>query len=312
MIDYLRLSVIDSCNLNCFYCNPEKREVKRMSDLLDLNEIIEIVKLFSIRGIKKVRLTGGEPLLRKDIVSIVREIKNLKSILEILITTNGILLKNLAKDLKKAGITRFNISLDTLRKERFKKITGYNGLEQVLEGIEEIIRLDVLPLKINTVIFEGINDDEIEEFLLFVKEKPVILRFIEYVSTSRRFDFFEKKGISSNEIKSIIKEKYGELIHDNSFKNGPANYFRIKGFRGKIGFISGRTENFCSECNRFRVSSDGRVYPCLYSKISYSVKDVIYKSNEEKIKFLDFLFSNKKSFKDKRKENDFNMVNIGG
>ncbi|RLD17765.1 MAG: GTP 3',8-cyclase MoaA [Caldiserica bacterium] len=311
MIDYLRISLTNLCNLNCIYCNPFKRRENLQGDcVLSPEEIEKIVKVFSLLGVNKVRLTGGEPLLRKDIMDVVFRIKSIKGIKKILLTTNGVLLKDFISELKNADIYEVNVSLDTLKKDKFLKITGRDELKRVLEGIDEAIKSG-FQLKINTVLFKGINDDEIPDFIRYFRDKGVYLRFIEYSSTSKEFKIYENIGVREEEVKNVIKKHFGILETVDYRTNGPSIYYKLEGFRGLIGFISGKSRDFCSLCNRVRISQDGKLFLCLYSDECFDLRRILEMDIGDAMNSLRKILAKKRSYKNDRKR-EFYMVSIGG
>jgi cyclic pyranopterin phosphate synthase len=259
-IDYLRISITDRCNLRCHYCMPaEGVKNKVHSEILSYEEIIKIVKIGIQMGIKKVRLTGGEPLVRENVEFLVSKLSRL-GLKDLSMTSNAVSLASKAEALKKAGLDRINISLDTLDREKFKKITRRDALTEVLAGIKAAAAVNLKPVKINMVVMKGINDDELLDFVDLSIKKELQLRFIEYMPLGGETE--ADKFISSREIKDLITEKY-KLIPAVNRGNGPANYFKIKGEAVTIGFISALSEHFCSSCNRIRLTADAKFKPCL-------------------------------------------------
>lgn len=266
-IDYLRVSVIDRCNLKCFYCVPEAGFCSpNVSEVMPLEEIIKIIKAAATLGITKVRLTGGEPLVRKDIVEMVSEISEIEEITDISLTTNGVLLNKLAPALVKAGLNRVNISLDSLNPENFKKITRGGALKKTQQGIKAALKVGLTPVKINVVAMKGINDGEIQEFVKLTLDNDLHVRFIEYMPISKSHK--KQWGQYFMPI-SEIQELCGEIglleEEQNYHGNGPAAYYRIQGAKGLVGFISPVSRHFCGRCNRLRITSDGKIKPCLFS-----------------------------------------------
>ena len=268
-IDYLRISITDRCNLRCRYCMPaEGVKNKKHSEILTYEEIIKIVKIGIKMGIKKVRLTGGEPLVRENVEFLVSKLSSL-GLEDLSMTSNAVLLSSKAESLKKAGLDRINISLDTLDREKFKKITRRDFLPQVLAGIEAAAAAELKPVKINMVVMKGINDDELLDFVDLSIKKELQLRFIEYMPLGGEAE--AAKFISSREIKALIAEKY-KLYPAFTKGNGPAEYFKIKGAAGTIGFISALSEHFCSSCNRLRLTADAKFKPCLAGEQEIKIK----------------------------------------
>lgn len=268
VIDYLRISVTDRCNLNCIYCRP-KSQIEHLShfDILRYEEILEIIKVAQKLGIKKFRITGGEPLVRKGLVEFLEKLEKMK--LDFSLTTNGILLSSFAQDLFNAGLKRINISLDSLRPERFSRITRGGKLSDVLEGIEKAKTL-FSTVKINTVVMRGINEDEIDNFVDMAFKGGFHIRFIEFM------DLFcgEDKFVSLQEIKKrLIDEK--KLLPMDDAGAGPAvNFYSLKG-KGIVGFITPRSQPFCSQCNRLRLTADGKLKCCLVSNRMLDIKTAL-------------------------------------
>lgn len=271
-IDYLRISVTDRCNLRCIYCMPlEGIELKERNEILRFEEIISIVKTAASLGIKKIRYTGGEPLVMQDIEKLVYETSKITGIEEIAMTTNGMLLHDMADDLKKAGLKRVNISLDTLNKEKFKSITRLGNLETVLKGIDRCLELGMNPVKINTVLLKGFNDTEFDDFLRLIKNTPLEIRFIELMPIGEAVKFYEKAKISFKE----LLDAHPELIEIETPENSTAKMYRIEGSKGKIGSINPISCKFCSGCNKIRLTSTGSIKPCLHSKEEIDVKKYV-------------------------------------
>lgn len=255
-VSYLRISVTDRCNLRCSYCSPLLLTQSR-KDLLTFEEIIRIVRIALKIGITKFRITGGEPLVRKDVQSLIGAIAGLSGVKDLSLTTNGLLLKRYARDLKAAGLMRINISLDTLKEERFQKICGMNGLRQVLEGLDEAERVGLFPIKINTVLIKGFNDDEILDFVNLASLRGWKLRFIELMP----FGNADSAQFLSQE---EVLAKLGSVFSLNPLPDdgGVAKRFSINR-KTEIGIISPLSNSFCDECNRLRLTADGKLRSCL-------------------------------------------------
>jgi cyclic pyranopterin phosphate synthase len=267
-INYLRISVTDRCNLRCIYCMPpEGISWIPHTEILSYEEIVAIVQIAAGLGINKIRLTGGEPLVRAELPELIRMLSEIKGIDEVSMTTNGTLLKAYAKELKQAGLKRVNISLDTLRADRFRYITRCGELKDVLDGIEAAMDADLRPVKVNMVVMRGINDDEILDFANMTYKKEWHVRFIELMP------FTEVTGfVPSSELRQHIK-LLGPLEPCLSLiGNGPAEYYRLPGAKGTIGFISPISEPFCSSCNRLRLTSNGQLCPCLLADDGVDLK----------------------------------------
>ena len=278
-IDYLRISLTESCNLRCIYCMPEGVAPKVCGETLTKENIFDIVEVAVELNIKKIRLTGGEPLLRQDIVEIVQGIKD-RGIEKIYITTNGILLSEKIEKLKKAGLKGVNISLDTLNGEQFNFITRGGDLERVLQGIEKALNLN-LEVKINSVIMKVINENAIEELAKLTLNNQLDVRFIELMPIGQGKKF---TGISNNDIYDRL-EKIFEFDRDYKEIKGVSTYYKLKDSKGNIGFISPINSCFCETCNKIRLTSDGVIKRCLNSKGNTNIKESLDKNIEkEKIK----------------------------
>ncbi len=275
-INYLRISVTDRCNLRCVYCMPEQG-IKSLSheDILRFEDTLKIVKAAALLGINKIRYTGGEPLVMKDIDKLIYETSKQPGINEIAITTNGILLNDMAADLKKAGLKRVNISLDTLDREKYKSITRIGNLNKVMESIDKCLSLGLKPVKINTVLMRGFNDTEFEDFLNLTREMQVEVRFIELMPIGEGIKLYDKSKISFME----ILKNHPELTQMENEKSSTAQMYKLEGAKGKIGFISPVSCKFCSDCNKIRLTSIGTIKPCLHSKEEINLKQ--YLNNED-------------------------------
>lgn len=275
-INYLRVSVTDRCNLRCVYCMPEEGiESLQHDDILRFEDILKIVKVTASLGINKIRYTGGEPLVMKDIDKLIYETSKISGIDDIAITTNGILLADMAADLKKSGLKRVNISLDTLDKDKFKNITRVGNLDNVMKSIEKCLTLGLKPVKINTVLMKGINDTEFIDFLNLTKEMPVEIRFIELMPIGESIKLYEESKVNF----SRILKQHPELIPIETPTNSTAQLYKLQGAKGKIGFISPISCKFCGDCNRIRLTSIGTIKPCLHSQEEINIRK--YLNNEE-------------------------------
>lgn len=265
-ITYLRLSVTDLCNLRCKYCMPEAGICKkRHEDMLTEDEMITAVTAAARMGIRKIRITGGEPLVKKNILSICRRTAAVEGIEEVCLTTNGVLLKDFAVPLKEAGVNRLNISLDTLNAEKFRDITRGGELKNVLAGIDAALAAGFRRIKINAVLMGGFNDDEIAELAGLTKERSVDMRFIELMpmvdAGYKDFDYLPA---------SVVLDKLPQL--EPLSIDGVAKLYRLPGAVGSVGLISPVSDNFCAGCNRIRLTADGRFKPCLHAPAEYPVK----------------------------------------
>ena len=263
-INYLRISVTDRCNLRCIYCMPpEGIPLMAHDDILRYEEIYLVARAAAELGITKIRLTGGEPLVRAGVTDFVAMLAQIKGIDDISMTTNGVLLERYAADLKKAGLRRVNVSLDSLRSGNFRKITRFGKLNNALRGIEAARKVGLNPVKINMVVMRGTNDDEILHFALWTINGEWHMRFIEFMP----FMEGDKENHLLVPVSEIMQrlEVLGKLESAASNGSGPAKYFRFTGAKGTIGFISPVTECFCQACNRMRLTADGKLRPCLFS-----------------------------------------------
>ncbi|MCI5164900.1 MAG: GTP 3',8-cyclase MoaA [Candidatus Electrothrix sp. GM3_4] len=280
-ISYLRLSLTDRCNLKCLYCVPEKDRFEcspRLdhNDLLSYEELLRVVRVAVSMGISKLRLTGGEPLVRKDIMHFIDQLAEIDNLNDIRITTNGVLLEKFADPLAAAGIKKINISLDTLKPERFERITGVDCFSKVWKGIERAQAAGFSPIKLNTVVMRGINDDELEDFVKMSQETAMHIRFIEFMPIGSSSSWDKKAYMSSDDIMDRIG-KLGELIPISKGKaDGPATMFRAgQGAKGKIGFISPISHRFCDRCNRLRLTSEGKLRSCLLDDRETDLRSVL-------------------------------------
>lgn len=315
-VNCLRISVTDRCNLRCVYCRPQDDcDFIGQQDVLESDEIHRIVRLFADCGVDTVRLTGGEPLIRKDITSLVASLSAIKGIKELSLTTNGVMLGDMAGELKAAGLDRINVSIDSLEASSYKKITGYDFSSKVVSGIEKAIEVGLRPVKINAVILRGINHSQIAALAGMSIDLPVTVRFIEYCPTNNDTQAAEDY-MPYEEIRAIIEKAFGPLC-DAKIKrgNGPALYWRIKDSVGAIGFIAGRSTVFCESCNRLRLTSDGKIKPCLYSPAEYDIRQLIRAdaSDDEIRGVLKEIIADKHSFtKLNSPSQGFSMRKVGG
>ena len=271
-INYLRISVTDKCNLRCRYCMPEDGVCKKdHTDMLTEDEIVNAAKAAAELGITKIRITGGEPLVKKNIVSICRRVAEVEGVREICITTNGVLLPQLAKPLKEAGVKRLNLSLDTLDPEKYAYITRIGTLDTFKAGLEAALEAGFEKIKINAVLIGGFNDNEVVELAELTRQYPVDMRFIEMMPMYDSGDFDEKAFIPYTKVLDYLPEAV-PVEHDG----GVAKLYRLPGAQGNIGLISPVSAHFCSECNRIRLTADGKIKPCLHSADEYSLKGLDY------------------------------------
>lgn len=305
-ITYLRISVTDLCNLRCKYCMPESG-VKSLchSDILSIEEIVEIVKVASKNGIKKIRLTGGEPLVRRGFINLCKQISEINEIEDIAITTNGVYLKSMADELFENKIRRINFSLDTLVKEKYNDITRRNDFDKTMESLFYAIKKG-FKVKINVVLIGGFNDDEIQDFVNLANEYELEVRFIELMQIGETANWSKDKFISNK----IVLEKVPKLEFDGV--SGVAKIYKIKGQKGRIGLISPISCSFCEDCNRIRLTSDGKLKPCLHSKDEINLKGLSGEELEEVFKRGIFEKPEKHHLEDGKSESARDMNKIGG
>lgn len=296
VINYLRLSVTDRCNLRCIYCMPNRAfEFMPHKEILTYEEMLHIVRLCIQQGIRKVRLTGGEPLVRKGIIGFLKRLCHIKGLKEISLTTNGVLLKGLAADIRGCGISRVNVSLDSLRPERFSYITGRDYFGQVWGGLEEAERVGFGPIKINVVVMKGINDDEILDFVDLALKRSYHVRFIEFMPIGRQSGWGTERFVSVDEIYGIIQSKWNLMPVRSSLYDGPAQRFRIEERQGEIGLIGALSNCFCSRCNRLRLTSEGHIRGCLFSDQEVDLKTPLRqgKGDNHILQLIEFAIKNK-------------------
>ena len=305
-ITYLRISVTDLCNLRCKYCMPESG-VKSLchSDILSIEEIVEIVKVASKNGIKKIRLTGGEPLVRRGFINLCKQISKIDEIEDIAITTNGVYLKSMADELFENKVRRINFSLDTLVKEKYNDITRRNDFDKTMESLFYVIKKG-FKVKINVVLIGGFNDDEIQDFVNLANDYDLEVRFIELMQIGETANWRKDKFVSNK----IVLEKVPELEFDGV--SGVAKIYKIKGQKGRIGLISPISCSFCEDCNRIRLTSDGKLKPCLHSKDEINLKGLSGEELEEVFKRGIFEKPEKHHLEDGKSESARDMNKIGG
>lgn len=274
-IEYLRVSVTDRCNLRCLYCMPDEGFTCLMdhAEILTLEEIARTIRVGAGLGIKKVRLTGGEPLVRRNLAALIGYINEIPGIEEIALTTNGILLERLAMELRQAGLRRVNISLDSLKPGKYSMITRGGDLNRVLKGIDRALELDMRPVKLNVVAIKGFNDDEINEFARLAYDRPLHVRFIEFMPVGDLLYWEKSKFISCQDIRRQVEKEYQLEAADELAGNGPAVNCQIVGGQGSIGFISPISQHFCARCNRLRLTADGRLRACLHDRGELSIRE---------------------------------------
>ena len=299
VIDYLRISVTDRCNLRCLYCMPEEGVGWKPHDaMLSLEEIAEFVRIAASEGFKRIRLTGGEPLVRLGIEDLVQEIHAIPGIESVAMTTNGILLPKMAEKLKEAGLSRVNISLDTLDAEQFRYITRRGNIEDVFAGIDAALEAGFKPVKINAVVARSLKQDLLSYARMSI-EKPLHVRFIEYmpvgdIEGEHGLGWTKDDTIPNEELIALINKQaedagLGSLVPVNDKSNapdgwGPARYYYFEGSQGTVGFISALSRHFCGECNRLRMTAEGGLLPCLFSDRQYDARAALRTGDPEAVR----------------------------
>ena len=281
LIDYLRISVTDRCNLRCVYCMPEEGvQLLDHKEILSYDEILRICRIFAVLGISKIKLTGGEPLVRKNLDVLLRDIKNIEGIEEVTLTTNGVLLKEQIGSLAKAGISAVNVSFDTLDKEQYACVTRRDLLDTALEGMYETLKYPGIQVKVNCVIMPGKNDEQWVKLASISKDLPIDVRFIEMMPIG----IGESNPKGTQEIVfDRLEEAFGKgRFLEGKFGNGPAVYAKFPGFTGKTGFISAISHEFCGECNRIRLTADGYLKLCLQYESGCDLKALIRSEKTDK------------------------------
>jgi cyclic pyranopterin phosphate synthase len=315
-VDYLRVSVTDRCDLRCIYCNPlGDHGLRDREGILDFAEIHRVVRLCAECGIRKVRLTGGEPLMCRNIADLVHRLAAVSGIEDLSLTTNGVSLGPMAVQLKAAGLKRVNISLDAVERQCYQRMTGFDLLPQVLDGLHLALEVGLTPVRLNCVVMRDRNLSQVIPLAEMMLHLPVSVRFIEYCPTSRvtgRADDY----VPNAEVRRIIEAHFGPL-ESVAMPNagGPAIYGKIEGAAGAVGFISGRSEVFCHACSRLRLSSDGKIKPCLHADRSYDIRGLLRgDAGDEAIRNLirQVLCEKSRYTKVTSKAEDFLMQSIGG
>jgi GTP 3',8-cyclase len=295
----LRVSLTDRCNFRCFYCLPHgEPPIAPKEQMLSYEEIEHVCEIFVALGIEKIRLTGGEPMMRKDIETIIRKLSKFKStereagkLIDLALTTNGFFLPERAHSLKEAGLDRITISLDSLKRDVFKKMTGVDVLDKVLAGIKAAKEAGLEPIKINAVIVRGHNEDEVADFADFAREHDVKMRFIEYMPLDSGHDWSRSDVVSGKEIRQRIEERFPLARVEVARGSDTSSRYRFAdGAPGEIGIIAPVTEPFCGACSRIRLTADGQIRTCLFSTVEHSLRDVI-RSGASREEIIDYIES---------------------
>ncbi|MGL2481093.1 GTP 3',8-cyclase MoaA [Helicobacter pylori] len=282
VIDYIRVSVTKQCNFRCQYCMPTTPlDFFDDEELLPLDNVLEFLKIAIDEGVKKIRITGGEPLLRKGLDEFIAKLHAYNKEVALVLSTNGFLLKKMAKGLKDAGLSRVNVSLDSLKSDRVLKISQKDALKNALEGIEESLKVG-LKLKLNMVVIKGVNDDEILELLEYAKNRGIQIRYIEFMENTHAKDLV--KGLKEREILDLIAQKYKIIETENPKKGSSKIYTLENGYQ--FGIIAPHSDDFCQSCNRIRLASDGKICPCLYYQDAIDAKEAIINKDTKMMKRL--------------------------
>jgi cyclic pyranopterin phosphate synthase len=276
-IEYLRISVTDKCNLRCVYCMPEEGlPWLRRADLLSYEEIASVVRVMAGMGLKRIRITGGEPLVRRDLPVLIRAIADTPGIEDIALSTNAVLLDDLAESLREAGVVRVNISLDSLQPDRVDAISRRPGsYEKIMRGIAAAERVGMHPIKMNAVIMRGRNDDEIADFARATIDRPWHVRFIEVMPVGENLGVSANEFVSAFEMLRLVREIGALEPVPGPEGNGPATYFRFPGAAGTVGVITPMSHNYCERCNRMRLTADGKLRPCLFGSLETNLRDAL-------------------------------------
>ncbi|RLV60737.1 GTP 3',8-cyclase MoaA [Parashewanella curva] len=277
---YLRLSVTDVCNFKCSYCLPDGYKPEGKPSFLRLDEIQRLLRAFASVGTQKVRITGGEPTLRKDFTDIIRAANDTKGIKTIATTTNGYRLETHAKEWFDAGLRRINVSMDSLDPRQFQQITGENKFHQVMRGIDAALEAGFKRIKINAVLLKGLNDNDLPKFLSWLKTRPIDVRFIELMETGLGRDYFQEHHLSGNTIKAKLLAQ-GWFHQLPQATDGPAINFCHPDHQGRIGLIMPYSKDFCSTCNRLRVSATGKLHLCLFTEAGVVLRDLLQDDNQQ-------------------------------
>ncbi|MDI6767281.1 MAG: GTP 3',8-cyclase MoaA [Bacteroidota bacterium] len=288
--DYLRISITDRCNLRCSYCQPadgvlagmppQGIQLKERSEVLTFDEIERLTRIFALLGVKKIRLTGGEPLVRKDLPKLIHRLSVIHGIQIIGMTTNGVLLKSFARQLKQAGLTNLNVSLDSLRTSRFEMISGRQHFNDVMGGIQASLDASFQPLKLNMVVMGGINDDELLDFIEFVRDKQINVRFIEYMPFKFN-QWNQAKFVSFQQMMETINKKFELQPVESQSENSVTKDFWIEGFVGTVSFITSMSYHFCGTCNRIRLTADGSIKSCLFHQAEINLRSTLRSSKSD-------------------------------
>lgn len=302
-IDYIRISITDRCNLRCVYCMPENGiSLTKHKEILSYEEIIRLCKIFVQTGINKVKITGGEPLVRKDLNKLIKNMKEIEGIDEVTLTTNGILLEDQIHGLVEAGLDSINISIDTLEEETYRELTRTGDVNKVIKGIKRCLDYKNLKVKINAVSIKGKNEDEIIDLIKLCKDSDISIRFIEVMPIGLGKSI---NGLNDEEVMSIIEKSIGKLTpYTEKIGNGPSKYYTLDGYRGKIGFISAVNHKFCEKCNRVRLTCEGFLKACLQYDIGTDLRRMLRNGSSDS----EILEAAKSTIYNKPKSHNFKFI----
>lgn len=316
-IGYLRISVTTRCNLKCVYCRPSDLNYEeRRDEFLEFDEMLRVVRVLAKAGLYKVRITGGEPLVRKGVVDFIGQVARVPGITDLALSTNGLLLDKYARALARNGLKRVNVSLDTLDPDMFRLMTGGGRLEDVLRGLDAAKEAGLWPIKLNAVVTRGFNDDQVEELAALTLDEPWNVRFIEYMPIGGDRELYEKRFVPAEEVKARLVRRFGPLEELEWGGVAAARDYKIPGAQGTIGFITPMTEHFCAGCNRLRLTADGKVRPCLLTEIETDILKPLRSgiSDEELLELLGVASQLKPEHHEAlgKWRGQRNMVQIGG
>lgn len=292
---YLRLSLTDVCNFHCNYCLPDGYECDTPRDFMSVDELTRVVRTFAALGTTKIRLTGGEPSLRKELPQIIAMCKQTPGIEQVAITTNGYRITKQIKDWVDAGLDSLNISIDSLDPRMFHKITGHDKFDEVMKGIDMAIEMGIKTIKVNAVLMRQFNQQEFQSYLDWVKDKPITLRFIELMKTGDNVQFFDDNHVSGESLKEqIIAQGWQQVIRQKDA--GPAREYSHPDHQGRVGLIMPYSKDFCASCNRLRISAVGKLHLCLFSEYGIDLREFLQSDDPEPlIKQIRFLLQDKKA-----------------
>ena len=305
----LRISITDRCNFRCFYCMPkEAMEWQPKSEILSYEEIITLAEVFVSLGITKLRVTGGEPMLRRDLESLIERLAKIEGIEDLAMTTNAHFLRGRAEGLKNAGLQRLTVSLDSLTKERFTLLTGRNELDRVIDGIDAALEAGLDPVKVNSVVIRGINDDQVVSFAGFAREKGVQVRFIEFMPLDNGKVWRREMVVPGDELRRLIDEVYPlERVVSGNLSETARRWRFADGAPGEVGFINPVTQPFCGHCSRIRLTADGMIRTCLFSTVEHNIKGLL-RSGASRNQLVDFIAATIEKKEERHHINDASFV----